>query len=122
MKLQIFEDSLKRGWINYRYYQANEELKNDVVVFCGSYVDEIYRGQNIFKLMLFHFLLSLPEGILIQIPISNEHLLSLFNRLNFKKIESMIYWGELENCYMIENKLDEKLINKIKQELNQIES
>lgn len=81
----------EHGSIKYRIYEDN------IVVFMGSYVDKMYRGNGIFKEMLITLLnqISIYD---IYVPVSNSNLINLFNRLGFEVYNKPIrYWRQCEN-------------------------
>lgn len=89
-----FKDNIFRtdhGSIRYRIYE------DDVVVFMGSYVDKMYRGQGIFKDMLETLLFQIDKYD-IYVPVSNEVIINLFIRMGFEVVDRPIrYWRITEN-------------------------
>lgn len=54
-----------------------------------------------------------PEGTLIQVPIENKVLKSMFKRIGFNKVKSIEYWGKLGNATLMESILTKEMINMI---------
>jgi ribosomal protein S18 acetylase RimI-like enzyme len=109
MEIKILETDF--GAINYDYI-ISEKYPRGLLLFMGSYVKKEFRGQGKFKEMLKILFSKFPENTLIQVPLSNKKLVSLFDRLGFKKVKSIEYWGEI-NVIEMEGILSSEMIKKI---------
>jgi hypothetical protein len=109
MEIKIFETDF--GTINYDYVKS-EKYPQGLLLFMGSYVKKEFRRQGKFKEMLKILFSKFPENTLVQVPLSNKKLVPLFNRLGFKKVKSIEYWGEIDIIEM-EGILSSEMIKKI---------
>lgn len=85
------------GFINYSYIQ-NEKYPNGLLLFMGSYIHKNHRGKGRFQEMVKMLFCKFPEGTEVQVPISNSVLISMFEKMGFKKTGPIEHWGELKNA------------------------
>jgi hypothetical protein len=102
----------KYGFIDYSY-EINEKYPNGILLFMGSYINKSSRGQGKFKEMVKELFSKFPMNTLIQVATINKHLISFFDRLGFKIVDTIEHWGNASNAIKLERILDKNLINKI---------
>jgi len=96
IKRQLYETIY--GNIDYSYI-------NGVLVLNGAVVYKEWRGTGKFKEMLKKLFLEFPEETKIQTA-TNKMLAPLFERIGFKRVKEIEYWGSPSNCIMLEGILN----------------
>lgn len=86
------------GFIDYSY-------ENNLLILHGAFVDREWRNHGIFKEMLKGLFFSFPEGTKVQTAIKNKKLIPMFEKLGFKKVNKIEYWGSPSNCVLFEGKI-----------------
>ena len=98
---QIYETLY--GNIDYSYI-------NNILIINGAIVYKEWRRTGKFKQMLKSLLSEFPNGIKVQTA-TNKKLVPIFERIGFKRVEKIEYWGSPSNCIMLEGILNK---NKLK--------
>jgi len=98
------------GNIDY-FYTKNEKYPNGLIILNGSLVYRQYRGTGKFKIMLKELLSQFPEGTIIQGAVITSKLTRMFERIGFKRIKYIEYWGAPANCKLIQGTLTKEMIN-----------
>lgn len=94
------------GFIDYCYIVDDEKYPEGLLIFMGSLIYREFRHQGHFNKMIRYLLNQLPEGTLMQAPVSNKRLLGLFKSIGFVKVDRIEYWEKVSNATMMEAKLD----------------
>jgi len=84
------------GFIDY-YYIIDNKYPHGVLIFMGSFVQKEERGKGLFKLMIKELFELFPKGTEVQVAISNKILINSFKELGFVEVDSIEYWGKLDN-------------------------
>jgi hypothetical protein len=109
-KNTIFETEY--GNIDY-IYVLNDKYPDGLLILNGSIVYREYRGTGKFKEMLRMLLSKFPEGTTIQGAVITKKLTSMFERIGFKKVDKIEYWGQVANCTFIQGILTKEMIDLI---------
>jgi hypothetical protein len=83
------------GFIDYSY-------ENNLLILHGAFVDKEFRNHGIFKEMLKGLFYSFPEGTKVQTAVKNKNLIPMFEKLRFKRVKKIEYWGSPSNCVLFE--------------------
>lgn len=94
------------GFIEYCHIENDSNYPNGLFIFMGSLIYSQYRGQGHFKEMIKDLLSRVPEGTLIQAPVSNKKIVDLFKRIGFKTVGRIEYWENVSNAKIMETSLD----------------
>lgn len=101
------------GYIDYGYSKKSKKYLNGILVFMGSYIYKEFRGQGKFKEMVKLVLSEFTEGTIVQVPVENKKLVPMFERMNFKRVKKIEYWGELKNSILMQGIITKDTINLI---------
>lgn len=99
------------GYIDHGYCSKCKEYPNGLLVFMGSYVYKEYRGQGKFKEMVRELFEKYPEGTTVHVPVENKVLVDMFERMGFRPVERIEYWGELSNAKTMEGTITKEAKN-----------
>lgn len=98
MKIERKQLLKEYGFIDY-HYSVNEDYPNGLLLFLGSYIKKQYRGNGLFKQMVYELINHFPKGTEIQVALSNMNLVHFFKEeLKFNLTDKIEYWGKPENA------------------------
>jgi len=101
------------GEIDYCYFEKEEMYPDGLLVFMGSYIYMPYRGQGHYKEMVRTLLNMFPEGTVFQAPVENKILVPMFKRMGEQIVEKIEYWGNPQNCKVMQGIINKEIINNI---------
>jgi len=94
IKRNTFETDF--GFIDY-HYEINSEYPKGILIFLGSLVYKQYRGMGIFKEMVLKLFDKFPLQTEVHVALSNHELVPFFERMDFKRVKKIEYWGSPDN-------------------------
>ena len=92
---------IKRQLYETIYGNIDYSCVNGVLVINGAIVYKEWRGTGKFKRMLKSLFLEFPDGTRVQTA-TNKKLAPMFERLGFKRVKKIEYWGSPANCILLE--------------------
>ena len=101
------------GFIDYIYVK-NKKYPNGLIIGNGAYVNKEFRCQGKLKKLLAILFELYPDETILQYAIKNKKLISMFKRLNFKKVTSIEYWGNPSNTVVMQGKIYPNIIEDLK--------
>lgn len=101
------------GYIDYSYFNKLNSYKNGLLVIHGAIVYREYRGTGKFKEMLKMLFSFFPEGTIVQGAIITKKLTSMFERIGFKRVKKIEYWGSPSNCNLVQGIITKDIIDLI---------
>lgn len=101
------------GFIEYCHITDDSNYPNGLFIFMGSLIYIEFRGQGHFKNMIKDLLSKVPEGTLIQAPVSNKKIEDVFKRIGFKPVKRIEYWENVSNAKIMETFLDKSKLDLI---------
>lgn len=84
------------GFIEY-HYEKSHNYPNGIMIFMGSYINKEYRKTGKFKDMVLSLFKNIPENTEVHVALATHYLVNFFERLGFRRVDSIEYWGKLEN-------------------------
>jgi hypothetical protein len=109
-KLEITSDA---GFIQYSYFKPDKSYPQGLILFLGSYINTEFRGKGKFKELVAKLFKKYPIGTEVQVALSNKNLVSMFERMNFKKVVWIEFWGETTNTVKMDGRILENTIRKL---------
>jgi hypothetical protein len=103
---RIFDDT---SYMDYLYIK-NEKYPYGLIVDKGAYVDISKREQGKLKALFAKLFSKYDNGTILQYAVKNKDLLSMFKRMNFYRVNSIEYWGQLSDSILIEGKIYQGII------------
>jgi len=95
------------GWIDY-HYEISEKYPNGLLLLMGGYVNKTERGKGRYTEMLYALFNLFPIGSIVQAAVAHRGLVPMFERLGFKRVKRVEYWGESDFTVQMEGKIIEK--------------
>lgn len=106
---------------NYSSSQTEKKYPNGLFVDGGAFTMKDFRNKKLLTILLYETFLSIPDDICLQFAVQNRKLIPFYDRLGFKKVQKIDYWGKVSNTKNFElEKLTVKIKKKISDELNKI--
>jgi hypothetical protein len=104
--------SSEYGMIDY-HYSKNESYPNGILIFLGSLINKSERGKGRFKNMVRELFSTMPEGTLVHVGLANKKIIHMFERLGFKRVDWIEYWGKTTNTVKMEGYIYKDITNDI---------
>jgi hypothetical protein len=111
MQLKRLKFNTVFGYIDYSYLTNLNNYENGLIIVHGSIIYREYRGTGKFKEMLKMFLSKYPEGTVIQGAVITKKLTSMFERIGFKRVKKIEYWGSPANCKLVQGTLPKEMLD-----------
>jgi len=96
MKIERKTFDTEFGFIDY-HYSIEPEYPNGILIFLGSLVYKKYRGKGAFKKMVLDLFSKFPSGTEVQVSLATHYLVNFFEKMGFKRVKSIEYWGSPSN-------------------------
>jgi len=96
--------STEFGFIDY-HYSIEPEYPAGILIFLGSLVYKEYRGMGVFKKMVLDLFDKFPPGTEVHVSLATHYLVDFFERMDFKRVKSIEYWGSPNNTINLKGKL-----------------
>ena len=88
------------GFINYDFI-----VNNNYKLLHNFYIYKEFRGKGKFKEMVLDLFSNFPRETEVQIPL-NKKLVPMFEKMGFKKVKELEYWGECSNSIKMKGYLN----------------
>lgn len=95
------------GWIDY-HYGIYDEYPSGLLILMGGYVDKDKRGHGVYTEMLHDLFNQYPIDTIVHAAVAHRGLVPMFERLGFKRVKRVEYWGESDDTVQMEGKIIEK--------------